>query len=179
MRGPGSRVRGATVYNPPPMSVAPAEANTWLIKRNCSAGPRQLALVFATLVAVSFAFGLGFAMFGLWMVLPFVGLELIAVGIAFFCYGRHAADFERIAVAPDAVLVERVEGAQTHRWQLDPRVSHIEVETGGRPFGQRVRVVLLAPATSLELGRHLLDQRRLILGREISGALARARGGVL
>jgi uncharacterized membrane protein len=109
------------------MSVAPAEANTWLIKRNCSAGPHQLALVFATLVAVSFAFGLGFAIFGLWMVLPFVGLELMAVGIAFFYYGRHAADFERIAIAPDAISVERVEGAQTHRWKLDPRVSHIEV----------------------------------------------------
>ena len=88
--------RGSALYNPPPMSAPTSEANTWLIKRNCSAGPRQLAMVFGSLVAVSFAFGLGFAAFGLWMVLPFVGLELIAVGAAFFCYGRHAADFERI-----------------------------------------------------------------------------------
>ena len=161
------------------MSVATAEANTWLIKRNCSAGPNQLALVFATLVAVSFAFGLGFAAFGLWMVLPFVGLELIAVGIAFFCYGRHAADFERIAVTPDVISVEHVEGAQTQQWKLDPRVSHVEVEAGGHQWGQRVRVFLLAPATKLELGRHLLDQRRLILAREINGALMRARGGAL
>ena len=164
------------VYNPPPMSVAPAEANTWLIKRNCSAGPRQLALVFATLVAVSFAFGLGFAVFGLWMVLPFVGLELIAVGIAFLCYGRHAADFERIAVASDVISVEHVEGAQTQHWKLDPRVSHVEVEAAGRQRGQRVRVFLSGPETKLELGRHLLDQRRLILAREINGALVRARG---
>jgi uncharacterized membrane protein len=161
------------------MSVATEEANTWLIKRNCSAGPRQLALVFATLVAVSFAFGLGFAVFGLWMVLPFVGLELIAVGIAFLFYGRHAADFERIAVAPDVISIKRVEGAHTQQWKLDPRVSHVEVEAGGRQWGQRVRVFLLAPKTKLELGRHLLDQRRLILAREINGALVRARGGAL
>ena len=161
------------------MSVATAEANTWLIKRNCSAGPRQLALVFATLVAVSFAFGVGFAVFGLWMVLPFVGIELIAVGIAFFCYGRHAADFERIAVEPGAVSVERADGARTHHWKLDPRVSHVEVDAGGRQWGRQVRVFLSTPAIRLELGRHLVDQRRLILGREVNGALMRARGGAL
>ncbi|MEO8187057.1 MAG: DUF2244 domain-containing protein [Burkholderiaceae bacterium] len=161
------------------MSATSAEANTWLIKRNCSAGPRQLAVVFGSLVAVSFAFGLGFAAFGLWMVLPFVGLEFIAVGAAFFCYGRHAADFERIAIEPQVLSVEQVEGAHTHRWEFDPRVSHVQVETHGRRWGQRVRVFLLAPATRLELGRYLLDQRRLMLGREVNGALLRARGGAL
>ena len=167
------------VYNPPPMPVAISEANTWLIKRNCSAGPRQLAIVFGSLVAVSFAFGLGFAAFGLWMVLPFVGIELIAVGAAFFCYGRHAADFERIAIAPRVLSVEHVEGAHTHRWELDPRLSHVQIETHGGKWSQRVRVFLLAPATRLELGRYLLDQRRLLLGRELSGALMRARAAAL
>jgi uncharacterized membrane protein len=157
------------------MSAVISEANTWLIKRNCSAGPRQLAVVFGSLVAVSFAFGLGFAAFGLWMVLPFVGIELIAVGAAFFCYGRHAADFERIAIAPHILSVEHVEGAHTHRWQFDPRVSHVLVESRGSRWGKRVRVFLMAPATKLELGRYLLDQRRLQLGHEINGALMRAR----
>lgn len=113
------------------------------------------------------------------MVLPFVGLELIAVGAAFFCYGRHAADFERIEIQPRVLSVEHVEGVHTHRWEVDPRVSHVQVETRGRKWGQRVRVFLLAPATQLELGRYLLDHRRLVLGREVSGALMRARGGAL
>ena len=151
----------------------------WLIKRNCSAGPRQLALVFVSIVAISFAFGLGFAVFGLWMVLPFVGLELIAVGAAFFYYGRHAADFERIAVTPGVVSVEQVDGTDTHRWELDPRVSYIEVQAPARRRGRRVRVFLLAPALRLELGRHLLDQRRLTLGREVGSALVQARGAAL
>lgn len=161
------------------MSDAVAEANTWLIKRNCSAGPRQLAVVFVSLVGVSFAFGVGFAAFGLWMVLPFVGLELIAVGTAFFFYGWHAADFERIAIAPGAVSVERVEGAHTRRWEFDPRVSHVQVQARGRQWGQRVRVYLRSPAATLELGRFLLDQRRSQLAGEISGALMRARAGAL
>ena len=161
------------------MSAAISEANSWLTKRNCSASPQQLAVVFGSLMAVSFAFGLGFAAFGLWMVLPFVGIELIAVGAAFFCYGRHAADFERIAIAPRVLSVEHVEGGRTRRWELDPRVSHVQIESRGSKWGQRVRVFLLAPATRLELGRYLLDQRRLLLGCEINGALVRARAGAL
>jgi hypothetical protein len=42
-----------------------------------------------------------------------------------------------------------------------------------------VRLFVLSPAIKLELGRYLLDQRRLILGREINGALMQARGGAL
>ncbi len=161
------------------MPAAIPVPNIWLIKRNCSAPPRQLALVFGSLVAVSFVFGLGFAAFGLWMVLPFVGLELVAVAIAFLCYGRHAADFERIAVGPDALTVEQGDGVRTHRWKLDPRVAHIDVESRGKRWGRRVRVYLTTPELKLELGRYLLDQRRMQLGRELSGPLMRARAGNL
>ena len=159
------------------MSDAVAETNSWLIKRNCSASPGQLAVVFGSLVAVSFAFGVGFAAFGLWMVLPFVGIELIAVGAAFVCYGWHAADFERIEVASDTVIVEHVDGDRRHQWKFDPRASHVQIESRGRRWGRRVRVYLLAPGMKLELGRYLLDPRRLQLGREISGSLMRARTG--
>ena len=154
-------------------------AKAWLIKRNCSASPQQLAFVFGSLVAVSFAFGIGFAAFGLWMVLPFVGIELVAVGLAFFCYGRHAADFERIAIDSREVSVERVEGARRTQWHLDPRLSHVQINSSGHRWGRRVRVYLMAPEIKLEVGRHLLDARRWQLGRELEGTLMRARAGVI
>jgi len=157
------------------MSEPRSENGEWLIKRNCSAGPRQLAIVFGSMVALSFGFGLGFAAFGLWMVLPFVGLELIAVGVAFFCYGRHAADFERISVAPSALSVEQVDGSHSRRWQFDPRVARVQTETHGRFWGKRVRIYLVAPEIKLELGRYLLDCRRTLFARELEGTLMRAR----
>lgn len=157
------------------MSGPRSETGEWLIKRNCSAGPGQLAIVFGSMVAVSFVFGLGFAAFGLWMVLPFVGLELIAVGAAFLCYGRHAADFERIAVSPSMLSVEQVDGAHSKRWQFDPRVARVETETRGRFWGKRVRIHLLGPEIKLELGRYLLDRRRTQFARELEGTLMRAR----
>lgn len=84
-------------------------AHCWMIKRNCSVSPKQLALVFASIVAVSFAFGVVFAAQGLWLVRPFAGVPLLAVAAAFLCYGRRAADYERIEIADGMVAVEQVE----------------------------------------------------------------------
>ena len=88
---------------------------TWVLKRNCSASPMQLATVFGSLVAVSFAFGAAFAALGFWMILPFAGLELIAIAAAFVWIGRHATDVERIELSGDRLVVESAEGARRSR----------------------------------------------------------------
>jgi uncharacterized membrane protein len=151
--------------------------STWLIKRNCSASPTQLALVFGSLVAVSFAFGAGFAAHGLWMVLPFVGLELLAVAAAFICYGRHAGDYERIDLADGGLVVEQVQGGRRTGWVMDPRQVRVEVEEHGTDEGRRVRVHLRSRTERIEVGCHLLDARRTGLARELSQALKSAQGG--
>lgn len=148
---------------------------TWLIKRNCSASPTQLAAVFGSLVAVSFAFAAAFAALGLWMVLPFVGLELVAVAAAFLCYGRHAADVERIELANDKLTVERVEADRSRRWEFDPRGVRVEVDERGKGLGVRVHVRLTSRGEQVEVGRHLLDEKRAALARELRTALKSAQ----
>jgi uncharacterized membrane protein len=155
-----------------------AEPATWLIKRNCSASPRLLAGVFASLVAVSFAFGATFAAEGLWMVLPFVGLEIVAVAAAFLCYGRHAADFERIELNDGVLTVERQEGGRSLEFKFDAPWVRVELEERGAGLGKRVRLALACKGQRIEIGRYLVDDRRSTLGREIRGALgAPARRG--
>jgi len=148
---------------------------TWLIKRNCSASPTQLAAVFGSLVAVSFAFGVVFAVLGLWMVLPFVGLELVAVAAAFLCHGRHAADVERIELVGDRLTVERVEAERSRRWDFDPRRVRVEVDERGKGWSARVQVRLASCGERVEIGRHLLDEKRVELARELRTALGSAR----
>jgi uncharacterized membrane protein len=51
--------------------------------------------VFALLAAVTIGIGIVFAAMGAWLVLPFAGLEAIALAIAFFAVARRIADDER------------------------------------------------------------------------------------
>ena len=142
-------------------------ARCWIIKRNCSASPRLLALVFGSIVAVSFAFGAAFAALGLWLVLPFVGVELLAVAAAFFCYGRRAADYERIEIRNGEVSIEAVEGERRSLRRL--RSPWVRVEVQQR--GSAVAVWLASGAERLAVGRHLGDARRRQLAEELKDAL--------
>ena len=54
----------------------------WMLKRNCSVTPAQLAWMYGALCVVSLAIGGFFWSLGAWFVLGFAGIELLAVGIA-------------------------------------------------------------------------------------------------
>jgi uncharacterized membrane protein len=146
----------------------------WLIKRDCSAGPRQLAVVFASLVAVSFAFGVAFAAQGRWMVLTFVGLEILAVAAAFLAYGRHAADFERIELQDGRPIVEKHEGSRRSEVLFDPPRVRVDMEERSADLGAGVRVELVSAQQRVGIGWYLVDVGRAALGREIRAALGRA-----
>ncbi len=51
--------------------------------------------------------GVGFALAGAWMVLPFAGLEIIAIVYAFYYLHLRADDFESITIQEDSVIVEK------------------------------------------------------------------------
>jgi uncharacterized membrane protein len=148
----------------------PENATRWIVKRNCSASPRQFAFVFTSVLALSSVIGAGFAACGLWMVLPFVGLELIAVAAAFICYGRHAADFETIEINQGQVRIEQVLGARSSTWQL--ATPQVRIETGAHAgMRGRVRLFVVAAGDRIEIGTHLLEERRRQLARELKRAL--------
>src|SRR5215470_5628540 len=106
----------------------PAQPTCWIVKRNCSASPAHLAAVFASMVGLSFLFGIAFATQGLWLILPFAGLELIAVAVAFVVYGRRASDYEQITLTEQDLTVQRVEGARRQEWHFLPSWTRVEVE---------------------------------------------------
>jgi uncharacterized membrane protein len=132
--------------------------------------------VFGSLVGVSFLFGAAFAAFGLWMILPFAGLELAAMAAAFVWVGRHATDVERIELVDRRLVVERIEAARRSRWEFDATgVRVLLIERGG---GDRadVRVQLASHGQVVEVGRHLIDASRARLASELRDALASMQG---
>lgn len=43
------------------------------------------------LAVITLTIGIGFALLGAWLVLPFAGLEVLALGAAFLCRARQVA----------------------------------------------------------------------------------------
>lgn len=138
-----------------------------LLKRNCSISPSGLAWTFGLIALVTVGIAVFFATLGAWMVLPFAGIELTCLGIAFLMNGRHAADYERIQLDEGRLLIEVRELDSMRCHEFNP--AQASVKLAGK--GLSARVVLAAPGRSLEIGRHLHPQARLDLAGELNRRL--------
>ena len=151
----GSRQQGSTAIG----------AHEWLLKRNCSLSPAQLATWFGLLASLSLLIALAFAMMGAWLVVPFAVLEISALGLAFFMFGRHAADYERIVAQPGKLTIETSLGPRVDR--IEQRADWFRVEYSGRP---RDLVQVVTARQALPVGRFAPASARPLLASELSRA---------
>lgn len=152
--------------------VADGGRHQWMLKRNCAMSPRQLAGCLAIVGVVSLGIASAFAMHGAWPVIPFACLEIAALSVAFFVYGRHAADYEKIVVQAGGVVVETADGLSLHRVELGR--AWLRVEYKGR---QRELIRLVEGGRALAVGRFVPDERRDALARELKSTLASLQQG--
>lgn len=140
---------------------------SWEFRRNCSVTPGQLAASFALIAFVSLTIG-AFCWFqGAVLVLPFASLELLAVGIAFVVYARHALDGERIWLEGSVLVVESENAGEMVRREFQRAWVRIEQVAHGQAMieicchGQRVPV-----------GRFIRNELRQRVAAELRLALA-------
>ncbi len=151
--------------------AAPDPGFSLTVKRNCSISPRALAVLLALMGGFAFAIGIGFALYGAWPILPFAGLEVAALATAFYLNGRHATDYERIALEEGLLVVEVCDGERVAKHRFDPHWVRLEVSATPR----RVRLALRSHGRELEIGRHLDGPGRERLAEIVRGRLARTR----
>jgi len=146
------------------------EVRQWVLSRNCALGPRQLGVCIAGLVVVTLLIGATFAMRGYWLVLPFAGIETLALATSFLVYSRHAADRERIVAAGDRLMVEWTCGTRVSRTE---RIAKwVRVDYGGR---REDLIRLIVGGSTIEVGRYVPGERRGMLAHELRSVLAQER----
>jgi uncharacterized membrane protein len=136
------------------------------LKRNCSISPHGLLWLFAVLACLSLGIGVAFAAAGAWVVLPFAGMEALALAAAFLLHGRHAGDYERIRASGPRLVVE-VRDGETTRWcEFERQQVRVDERNDSRDY----RLVLAVRGAEVEIGRHMHAERR----RRLAVALRRA-----
>ncbi|MDP2257816.1 MAG: DUF2244 domain-containing protein [Polaromonas sp.] len=138
----------------------------WLFKRPCSLTPAQLAWTYVSLCVVSLAIAGFFWSQGATLVMPFAGVELLAVGIAFLAYARHAGDAEKIILQSGQLVVEQEMAGRTLRAEFNREWVRVEPRDGD---GSLIEVS--GQGRSVRVGRHVRPELRPALAREIRSAL--------
>jgi uncharacterized membrane protein len=141
----------------------------WFLRRNCSVTPRQLMLIYLSLCVVSLAIGGLFWVKGATLVLPIAWIELLAVGVAFLVYARHASDGETIRLTDGQLVVEQENGGRLSRSEF--RREWVRVEPGA---ADNSLIALSAQGRTVHVGRFVRPELRPVLAREIRMALRAA-----
>ncbi len=149
------------------------ETREWILKRNCSIAPRQLAWVFAILCTVSLTVALGFTLHGAWIILVFSFIESTAVGAAMLVYARHATDREVVRLADEGLVVEVTQGSRSSRSTLQWQGMRIDY-----PVGRQALVALESRGQRVEVGRFMNEGQRREFARELQRELSARAGGM-
>lgn len=106
---------------------------TWLMKRNCSFSPKQVGLFYLSIVCFSLLVATYFLLIGVWMVIIFTSMEILALTIALYVYTRHALDYEKITIIGKQLLFERSWGGKLQSHEFNTIWTKlIRSESGGR-----------------------------------------------
>ena len=104
---------------------------------------------------------------GAWPVMPFAGLELAGLALAFRMLSRHDADFERLEVGEDEIRWE-ARDAERHTCFVAHRPwARVEM----RDRGSRCTLCLAYAGRRVPLGRLLSDEGRRSLAESLRGRL--------
>ena len=138
-----------------------------LSRPNRSLGPVARRWVLGAIATTTLGVAAGAAMFGAWPVMPFAGLEVVLVALAFRVLGKHDADFERLEIGAHEVTVEARDASKHTRFVAHRQWARVVL----RERGGRCTLGLAYAGRTVPLGRLLSDEGRRQLADTIRGRL--------
>jgi uncharacterized membrane protein len=142
----------------------------YLAQRNNSLSRSERQWILGFICAASGGIALAFTAFGAWPVLPFAGLEMAVLCLAFRYVDRHAGDYECIEISGDRVRIETREGRAVQRVELNRHWARVVMTDGAKSS----RLALRSHGREVEFGRHLTNEERERVARELRQQLRTA-----
>jgi uncharacterized membrane protein len=138
-------------------------------KRNRSLSDAQPRKAFWLVATVSLMIATVWSVMGAWLVLPFAGLELGALYLAFRSWSRRADDYERVVIHGDRLSVECRTSGRVRRFDANRHWTQVIVRdgVGGRQFslrshGREIEFgILLSEGARIQAARKLRDHLRV------------------
>ena len=138
-----------------------------LSRPNRSLGPVARRWALGAIATTTLGVAAGAAMFGAWPVMPFAGLEVVLVALAFRVLGRHDADYERLEIGEHEVRVEARDARDVTCFVANRSWARVVL----RQRGARCTLGLAYAGRTVPLGRLLSDEGRRQLAETIRGRL--------
>ncbi len=121
---------------------------------NCSISWRELVAFYLLTCVLALAIGLLFLSAGMWMILPFTGLEMIALGTVLYLTSRKVHRREVITLDPEHVVIEKGVTRVDQSWDFETVGTRL-IDEKTEAAGGRRKLVLGARGKYVEIGEFL------------------------
>lgn len=141
----------------------------------------QTMRIFLLLSSVCMSIALVCAWFGLWPVIPFAGLEIIALGTGLYVSARRSLDREVIDVDGGVLRVQKGRGRAEHTWHMERTWTEVVLRRLPKRWGE-TQLVLRSRDLEVIIGGFLDAEERSSLARELKrciGPMARCGDGIV
>jgi len=142
----------------------------FVVRPNCSLSWRGNIVFFLGLFMISMTVAVALAFMGLWLVLPFAGLEMAALAWALYVVGRKCHWREVIRVNEGGVIIERGWDRPIEVERLSRDWARVELRSAHSSWYPS-RLMIRAMGRSEEVGRFLNDEERAELAIGLRQAL--------
>jgi uncharacterized membrane protein len=134
---------------------------------NRSLGVEARRWVLAGIAATTLGVAAGAMALGAWPVMPFAGLEVAGLVLAFRVLRRHDADYERLEVGEHEVRLEWNEAGESARFVAHQPWARVLMACRG----DRCSLRLAYAGRTVAIGRMLSDEGRRRLADDLRGRL--------
>jgi uncharacterized membrane protein len=144
----------------------------FVLAPNRSISWRELVLFYIFTCIVALAIGLFFTLQGLWLVLPFSGLEMLALGVGLYVTSRKVYRREVITLDPDRIRVEKGVLQVDESWEFKTSWVNISDHRDDTRDGRR-RLVIRSSGSGVEVGSFLANSEKDELAFQLKDCIIR------
>jgi len=144
--------------------------NKIILKPNNSLSPEGTVKVLMALFVIVLLVSIGFSLIGAWLVLPFAGIEIVALAYAFYSVYLHSNDYESITIVGDEVIVEKKNDKDLTMMIFQrywAQISVRDVMQGSGKVSKR-GLFISSHGKEVEFGKYFInDGQRTMFAREL------------
>jgi len=144
--------------------------NKIILKPNNSLSPEGTVKVLMALFVIVLLVSIGFSLIGAWLVLPFAGIEIVALAYAFCSVYLHSNDYESITIVGDEVIVEKKNDKDLTMMIFQrywAQISVRDVMQGSGKVSKR-GLFISSHGKEVEFGKYFInDGQRTMFAREL------------
>jgi len=139
-----------------------------------SLSARGFFVLIAAVSAINLAIAIKFWMHGAWLVVPFLGLDVLAVFVAFHLSYRSGRQVEHVRLDEKALTVSHREpSGATRTWSFEPAWARVSLLPKGRDGH---RLTIMSHGKGVEIADFLSPGERESLAEALAAALRAQRG---